>query len=38
MRSMTQGRATYTMEPSHYEPVPSNIQTEILETVNGVKR
>jgi len=30
MRSMSQGRATYTMEPSHYEPVPSNIQEEIL--------
>ncbi len=30
MRSLTQGRATYTMEPSHYEPVPSNIQEEIL--------
>jgi elongation factor G len=30
MRSMSQGRATYSMEPSHYEPVPSNIQEEIL--------
>ncbi len=30
MRSMSQGRATYTMEPSHYEPVPANIQEEIL--------
>ncbi|HEX8463067.1 MAG TPA: elongation factor G [Abditibacterium sp.] len=30
MRSLTQGRATYTMEPSHYAPVPSNIQEEIL--------
>ena len=38
MRSMTQGRATYTMEPSHYEPVTSSIQADILETVNGVKR
>ena len=38
MRSMTQGRATYTMEPSKYAQVPSNVQTEILETVNGVKR
>ena len=38
MRSLTQGRATYTMEPSHYEPVPSNIQEEILEAVNGAKR
>ena len=38
MRSMTQGRATYTMEPDKYAQVPSNVQTEILETVNGVKR
>ena len=38
MRSMTQGRATYTMEPSKYAQVPNNVQTEILETVNGVKR
>jgi elongation factor G len=30
MRSLSQGRATYSMEPSHYEPVPSNIQEEIL--------
>ena len=41
MRSMSQGRATYSMEPSHYEPVPTNIQEEILnkgkETV-GAKR
>ncbi len=35
MRSLTQGRATYTMEPSHYEPVPSNIQEEILSTATG---
>ena len=38
MHSMTQGRATYTMEPSKYAQVPSNVQTEILETANGVKR
>ncbi|HEX9996389.1 MAG TPA: elongation factor G [Abditibacterium sp.] len=37
MRSLTQGRATYTMEPSHYAPVPSNIQEEIL-TSNGKGR
>ncbi len=29
MRSMTQGRATYTMQPSHYEPVPQAISEEI---------
>jgi translation elongation factor EF-G len=26
---MTQGRASYSMEPSHYQPVPNNIAEEI---------
>ncbi len=30
LRSRTEGRATYTMEPSHYAPVPSNIAEEII--------
>ncbi len=30
MRTLSQGRATYTMEPSHYEPVPNNVAEEIL--------
>lgn len=30
LRSLTQGRATYTMEPSHFEPVPSKLQEEII--------
>jgi len=29
IRSMTQGRASYTMEPSHYEEVPKNIAEQI---------
>jgi elongation factor G len=29
VRSMTQGRASYTMEPSHYEQVPQSIADEI---------
>jgi elongation factor G len=29
LRSMTQGRATYSMEFDHYEQVPSNIAEEI---------
>lgn len=29
LRSMTSGRATYTMEPSHFERVPSKIQEEL---------
>jgi elongation factor G len=38
MRSLTQGRATYTMEPSHYEPVPSNVQEEIMAAATGGRR
>jgi elongation factor G len=30
LRSMSQGRATYYMEPSHYEEVPKNIQEKII--------
>ncbi len=30
LRSMSQGRATYYMEPSHYEPVPKNIVDQML--------
>lgn len=33
LRSLTQGRATYTMEFSHYEKVPK----EVLEKVKGIK-
>jgi elongation factor G len=29
LRSMTSGRATYTMEPSHFERVPTKLQEEI---------
>lgn len=29
LRSLTQGRATYAMEPSHFEPVPAKIAAEI---------
>jgi elongation factor G len=29
LRSMTQGRANYYMEPSHYEEVPQNIQQQM---------
>jgi elongation factor G len=30
LRSLTQGRASYYMEPSHYQEVPKNIQENIL--------
>ncbi len=35
LRSKTQGRATYTMQFSHYEAVPSSVQEEIVAKVNG---
>jgi len=35
LRSMTQGRATYTMQPSHYEPVPQMISEEITARAVG---
>ena len=31
LRGMSQGRASYSMEPLEYRPVPNNIQQEILE-------
>ena len=31
LRSMSKGRASYYMEPSHYEEVPQNIQQKMLE-------
>ena len=31
LRSLTQGRATYTMEPSFYQEVPKNISQQIIE-------
>ena len=30
LRSKTQGRGQYVMEPSHYEPVPKNIAEQII--------
>ena len=30
LRSLSSGRATYTMEPSHFEKVPTKLQEEIL--------
>lgn len=35
LRSRTQGRATYTMEFSHYEPVPASIAEEIVSKAVG---
>ncbi|MEM5767519.1 MAG: hypothetical protein AAGU32_04435, partial [Bacillota bacterium] len=30
LRSKTQGRATYAMEPSHYVELPKSLQEEIV--------
>jgi elongation factor G len=33
LRSMTSGRASFTMEFSHYDPVPKNVADEVIEAV-----
>jgi len=35
LRSMSQGRATYTMQFSHYEPVPAAISEQIVNRSAG---
>jgi len=37
LRSMTQGRAIYTMQFSHYQEVPQSVSDEILEKTNKKK-
>ena len=32
VRSLTKGRASYSMEPSHFEQVPSNLLQQIVES------
>lgn len=34
VRSLSKGRATYTMEPSHFEQVPASLLDNIIETVS----
>jgi elongation factor G len=36
LRSMTQGRASYAMEPSHYSKVPKNVAEEIAASRQNV--
>jgi elongation factor G len=38
MRSMTQGRASYSMEPSHYAKVPKNVADEIVAERTGAAK
>ena len=33
LRSMTSGRASFTMEFSHYDPVPKNVADEVIAEV-----
>ncbi len=35
LRSKTQGRATYSMEPSHFVELPKNLQESLVNTRNG---
>ena len=37
LRGMTSGRASYTMEFSHYDPVPRNVADEVIAAVNKAK-
>lgn len=37
LRSMTQGRANYSMEFAHYSPVPKNVAEKIIEERGGKK-
>ena len=32
LKSLTQGQGSYTMEFSHYDPVPSNVQDELVKS------
>jgi len=35
LKSLTQGQGTYAMEFSHYDPVPSNVQQELMRAHNS---
>ena len=35
LRSITQGRGTFTMQFSHYEKVPENIAEQIIKKAKG---
>jgi elongation factor G len=37
LRSLTQGRASYYMEPSHYEEVPKNISDTVVAKAGKVE-
>ena len=37
LRSITQGRGTFTMEPEHYEPVPQHLAQRIIDETNKAR-
>lgn len=37
LRSLTQGRGTYSLEIDHYEPVPQNIEQKVIEDAKRAK-
>ena len=37
VRTLSSGRASYSMEPSHFDPVPNNIVEQIVEQRGGKK-
>jgi elongation factor G len=38
VRTLSSGRASYSMEPSHFDPVPNNIVEQIVEQRGGSRR
>jgi len=38
LRSMTSGRASFTMEFSHYDPVPKNVADAVIAEVAAAKK
>ena len=38
IRTLSSGRASYSMQPSHFEPVPNNIVEQIVEVRGGSRR
>ncbi|MCB0289155.1 MAG: elongation factor G, partial [Calditrichaeota bacterium] len=37
LRSLTQGRAVYTMQFDHYQPLPQSLADQVIEKLKGVK-
>jgi elongation factor G len=38
IRTLSSGRASYSMQPSHFETVPNNIVDQIVESRGGSRR